>query len=857
MNKLTKQLLSLGLSAVTVAGMVTPVLADDEVPTTTEPEATEVTDQPVDVVEQPAEEVADQPTDVAEESKGNVVEQPSEVGKNDVQVADTITDAPKEKCISVRIFKDQEETFGEFFIASDATEEQIKDSIKKQYVPVGYAVSTGKGAAGGEGIVQNSENEWSLYLVKRVEQPGVPTRTVTLNIIYLYENKEAEHKSVKVVDEESFSVYNYLSENYTPDGYAIRSFYQTDEDRKNDSWSMYVYKERIVHTITYKDGKKEPYNGSFSLPESFTDDQVVDYISRYGEMDYDVSKVEKNGDDYWTVYLTTPKKDNETFKLIINKDGKDTVSTIHISKKDQTAYGSIENYLKVNYLPDGYHIDYGDVAESKGIYSIGTNTYKMYIVKDNENPVLKTYTLRLTKLDDFSTKTGYLENASCEYHTFEFDSTNSDAIIDYIIKKFVPKGYQLQAGFYSGQFAENTMIRLEIYKIDSIQKASETNQYHVTFIDQSNNQEVKTVMGTQMDVAGAKKDKLKVSDLYWIPVGYTPVSDSFDVVEKDDTLNVTVYLKKGTFSAHVTMSFYEEVNGKLVTLNRVTKTTTEIDKNDNKILDEEEIRSYLPKGYNFEVPFNFMENYWFDDVAFTGMNLEYIVVKTTSVIQSEESKNIASIQNKDVTTILTDSLTKDQKKKVEAALNDGKNVDFKPILKNGVNKSDEKVLLAYVDGNRYNVVNAFDIEIQLYVDDKNEGLITETSKGLTFKVAIPESLKKEGRQFYVLRLHDGKIDKLEVSTEGTFTTDKFSSYMLVYEDVATPTTSETKPEVKPNTGTTTTKTDTKKDNTVKKDVKKNKKVNTSTKTSSTLFTGLLGVSIVGLGAVEVLRRRNK
>lgn len=206
------------------------------------------------------------------------------------------------------------------------------------------------------------------------------------------------------------------------------------------------------------------------------------------------------------------------------------------------------------------------------------------------------------------------------------------------------------------------------------------------------------------------------------------------------------------------------------------------------------------------------------------MNLEYICVKTTSVIQSEESQSIASIQNKDVTTILTDSLTKDQKKKVEAALNDGKNVDFKPILKNGVNKSDEKVLLAYVDDNKYNVVNAFDIEIQLYVDDKNEGLITETNKGLTFKVAIPESLKKEGHKFYVLRLHDGKIDKLEV---------------------------------KPNTGATTTTTDTKKDNTVKKDVKKNKKVNTSTKTSSTLFTGLLAVSIVALGAVEVLRKRNK
>ena len=855
MNKLTKQLLSLGLSAVTVAGMVTPVLADDEVPTTTEPEATEVTDQPVDAGDQPTQEVADQPTDVAEESKGDVVEQPSDVVENDAQVADTTTDAPKEKCISVRIFKEQEETSRIFYIASDATEEQIKDSIKRQFVPVGYAVSTGKGAAGGEGIVQDSENEWSLYLVKRVEQPGVPTKTVTLNIIYLYENKEAEHKSVKVVDEKTFDVPNYLSENYVPAGYDISSFNRTDKE-ENDSWTMYVYKKRLIETTVYKDGV-EVYTGTQSIPESFTDGQVIEYLSRYTAMESDISKVEKNSGDSWSVYLTTPKKDNETFKLIINKDGKDTVSTIHISKKDQTAYGSIENYLKVNYLPDGYHIDYGDVAESKGIYSIGTNTYKMYIVKDNENPVLKTYTLRLTKLDNFSTKTGYLENASCEYHTFEFDSTNSDAIIDYIIKKYLPKGYQLQAGFYSGQFAENTMIRLSIYKVDSMQKALETNQYHVTFIDQSNNQVVKTVMGTQMDVAGAKKDKLKVSDLYWIPVGYTPASDTFDVVEKDGTLNVTVYLKKGTFSAPVTMSFYEEVNGKLVTLNRVTKTTTEIDKNDNKILDEEEIRSYLPKGYNFETPFDYYENYWFSDVVFTDMNLEYIVVKTTSVIQSEESKNIALIQNKDVTTILTDSLTKDQKKKVEAALNDGKNVDFKPILKNGVNKSDEKVLLAYVDDNKYNVVNAFDVEIQLYVDDKNEGLITETSKGLTFKVAIPESLKKEGRKFYVLRLHDGKIDKLEVSTEGTFTTDKFSSYMLVYEDVATPTTSETKPEVKPNTGTTTTTTDTKKDNTVKKDVKKNKKVNTSTKTSSTLFTGLIGVSIIGLGAVEVLRRRNK
>lgn len=76
----------------------------------------------------------------------------------------------------------------------------------------------------------------------------------------------------------------------------------------------------------------------------------------------------------------------------------------------------------------------------------------------------------------------------------------------------------------------------------------------------------------------------------------------------------------------------------------------------------------MPKGYNFEAPYNYLENYYFENVAFTRMNLEYICVKTTSVIQSEESKNIASIQNKDVTTILTDSLTKGQKKRLRLLL---------------------------------------------------------------------------------------------------------------------------------------------------------------------------------------------
>lgn len=230
--------------------------------------------------------------------------------------------------------------------------------------------------------------------------------------------------------------------------------------------------------------------------------------------------------------------------------------------------------------------------------------------------------------------------------------------------------------------------------------------------------------------------------------------------------------------------------------------------------------------------------------------------------QTEESKKIATIENKDLNKVLTNSLTTEQKEKVEAANKEGKSVDYKPILKEKIDNKEKKELLAYVDKeDNTKVVSTFDIEIQLFIDDKNEGTISETSSELTFKVAIPESLKKAGRKFYVLRYHDGKVDKLAVSEDGTFKTDKFSSYMLVYED----TKSEVKPEVKPETkpeAKPETKPSTKPEikpstSVAKKENKTAKKVNTGVKNSTAFFTGLMGVSVAALGVVEILKRRSK
>ena len=208
MNKLTKQLLSLGLSAVTVAGMVTPVLADDEVPTTTESEATEVTDQPVDAVDQPTEEVADQQTDVEEEPKEDVVE-PSQ----DVQQESLPGDFSTTKEYVINVYKDGEKSIERFDLDSTLSDDAVKEYIKNSCIPQWYELSTGKGAAGGEGIVKISDNEWDLYLTSRMNNSSVPKKTVTLNIIYLYEDKKTETKSVEVIDEETFDVFDYLLNN--------------------------------------------------------------------------------------------------------------------------------------------------------------------------------------------------------------------------------------------------------------------------------------------------------------------------------------------------------------------------------------------------------------------------------------------------------------------------------------------------------------------------------------------------------------------------------------------------------------------------------------------------------------------
>ena len=175
MNKLTKQLLSLGLSAVTVAGMVTPVLADGEVPTT-ELEATEVTDQPTENV------------------PGNELVM---------------------KSITLQITKDGKTSSTSLDVDVNATDDYVTSYIVANCVPEGYVID-GKGAA--SSLYKVSDNEWQMVLVKMEEQKREVSQVYNLNIVYKYENR-TEQKTF-TVDDGSDDVYSYIQMHFIPDGYS-------------------------------------------------------------------------------------------------------------------------------------------------------------------------------------------------------------------------------------------------------------------------------------------------------------------------------------------------------------------------------------------------------------------------------------------------------------------------------------------------------------------------------------------------------------------------------------------------------------------------------------------------------------
>ena len=815
MNMLTKQLLSLGLSVVTVAGMVSPVFAEDDV---------------------------------------NVINTQDET---------TQTETATKKRIVLNIYKDGYYSVLDFEIDQNANNEEISNYILKNYVPKGYRVDVINGSMS---LYPNTDTEWTINVVKDV------INTFTVKIVY---EGEPEKNTVETFDLDNNDAYNYIKNHYVPEGYSYDSMHGIANEGDSNHYILTIFKAKKIKLSVYYDSSTT-YTPTIDVPSHYTDEEIKSFIEeRYTtNSNYTITKV---GEDTWEVRLTAPEQDvekNEDFVFYINKDGVETSQKMHISKEDIDSVGGLYQYIKINLVPDGYHLNYNKGSMYRGLYSFGTNSHRIYLVKNSANPVMKKYTVKILKAgNEFN---DMLAGAQVEYHTFEYDSNDTTGIEDYIIKKFNPKGYYIgngPASFDIFKIDESTYgaIAFEMINSDSSTEAPKINSYKIDFIDKDTNR----MVGRAYEYSeGNKLDKLDTSKIGEIPKGYVFAADSYDVGEsiENNIYTVKVYVKKGVIKTPMTIKCYKNNNGKLEVFKTVNGIAQDYDKNGDYILDKEELDALNVKGYKYS-GLSYSQNtlyYANGDNVCTSIETSFYFEEVATVTKPSSSKDSANLSDVGANETLAGSLNAAQQKKYDTAVKEGKEIEFKPIVKDTIKSEDKTTLVGYADKNDIKVVNAFDIEINLYVDNQFEGTISETVNKLTFKVNIPEELKKEGRKFYVLRLHDGKVTTLEVAEDGTFKTDQFSSYMLVYKD-AVSTTPET--GTKPGTGSTTTTpetgtkpgtesttkpaTQTKKDPVAKKNPKKNKTVNTGVQTAGTVFTGLMAASVAALGVAEVLKRRNK
>lgn len=138
MNKLTKQLLSLGLSVVTVAGMVSPVFAEE-------------VDETLENIT-PIAEVSNETNEIERASLKTIIVQLIIHEKGPYVYSDCVY-----KDVSAEV-------------AQDATYDEVEDAIIKQYFPEGYvAVISGKCDASGPLIYPLNEGK-TIYKAECVKK---------------------------------------------------------------------------------------------------------------------------------------------------------------------------------------------------------------------------------------------------------------------------------------------------------------------------------------------------------------------------------------------------------------------------------------------------------------------------------------------------------------------------------------------------------------------------------------------------------------------------------------------------------------------------------------------------------------
>lgn len=159
-----------------------------------------------------------------------------------------------------------------------------------------------------------------------------------------------------------------------------------------------------------------------------------------------------------------------------------------------------------------------------------------------------------------------------------------------------------------------------------------------------------------------------------------------------------------------------------------------------------------------------------------------------SVTPSEDAPKVDIAEEDNAT--LVDSVDDETKEAVENGASLVVNVQIDNIPEEEI-PEEEAAKIAELIGEQQEVALYLDISLLAKLTtvdgDTSEKAITNTTEKLTFTIDIPEELQKDGREFVVIRVHNGVAEALEtvVSEDGktaTFSTDRFSTYALAFED---------------------------------------------------------------------------
>lgn len=156
---------------------------------------------------------------------------------------------------------------------------------------------------------------------------------------------------------------------------------------------------------------------------------------------------------------------------------------------------------------------------------------------------------------------------------------------------------------------------------------------------------------------------------------------------------------------------------------------------------------------------------------------EGTVKKLVKVVQGAPNTSMTTSTNELKKSVLNDG--------EQQAVGEGSNANIELRIKNidsSVPQSDKEVIIANLAG--YSVGEYLDITLWKKVGSSTERKVSTTSKPISITVTVPEYLQGGGRQFVVIRVHNGSASVLpdldSAANTVTFASDKFSTYVLAY-----------------------------------------------------------------------------